>query len=432
MAGTRKVPRLRFDGRYYVANIYRPDGKRTSISFGPADERSEGEIYKAFGEWLDLYNQFPQKVLDFQNPYDAISQTANPKKVVMVGELVAQYLAWLRKNLQLEGVRIPDNHKMVYATKRVSRFLEKYYEWPVMDFGPDELKNVRQAMEKHRFERGKRKIRYTRSGINDNINHIQRIWNWGVGREYVTDSKAKRLGEVKALRIGQGVDIPRRERVNDEEFQKVCAKVSSIVADMLGLLWCTAMRPGEVCKMRPCDILRDDLACWLYVPGRGRTPVGEHKTTGFGRIRVVTLTGKAQEILLRRITDFNSRKYIFMPTDAISELYEKRAKERKTPLNCGNRPGTNRKKHPMISPGEFYTTNALRSACARGCVRAGVKPFTPYDLRRTVATRTRATLGKEAARVLLGHTKTDTTDIYLLEEVQEAMKVAKLMAAHEM
>ena len=33
---------------------------------------------------------------------------------------------------------------------------------------------------------------------------------------------------------------------------------------------------------------------------------------------------------------------------------------------------------------------------------------------------------KEAARVLLGHTKTDTTDIYLLEEVQEAMKVAKL------
>jgi len=28
----------------------------------------------------------------------------------------------------------------------------------------------------------------------------------------------------------------------------------------------------------------------------------------------------------------------------------------------------------------------------------------------------------------LGHTKTDTTDIYLLEEVQEAIKVAKLLA----
>jgi hypothetical protein len=38
-------------------------------------------------------------------------------------------------------------------------------------------------------------------------------------------------------------------------------------------------------------------------------------------------------------------------------------------------------------------------------------------------------VAKEAAKVLLGHTKTDTTDIYLLEEVQEAMKVAKLLAS---
>ena len=53
----------------------------------------------------------------------------------------------------------------------------------------------------------------------------------------------------------------------------------------------------------------------------------------------------------------------------------------------------------------------------------------PYDLRRTTATGTRAILGKEAAKVLLGHTKTDTTDICLLEEVQEAMKVAKLLAS---
>jgi len=29
---------------------------------------------------------------------------------------------------------------------------------------------------------------------------------------------------------------------------------------------------------------------------------------------------------------------------------------------------------------------------------------------------------------VLGHTKTDTTDIYLLDEVQEAMKIAKLLS----
>ena len=47
-----------------------------------------------------------------------------------------------------------------------------------------------------------------------------------------------------------------------------------------------------------------------------------------------------------------------------------------------------------------------------------------------MATRTRATLGKEATKVLLGHAKTSTTEIYLLEEVQEAVKVAKLLAAN--
>ena len=37
---------------------------------------------------------------------------------------------------------------------------------------------------------------------------------------------------------------------------------------------------------------------------------------------------------------------------------------------------------------------------------------------------------KEAAKVLLGHASTSTTEIYLLEEVQEAMKVAKALSAY--
>ncbi len=45
-----------------------------------------------------------------------------------------------------------------------------------------------------------------------------------------------------------------------------------------------------------------------------------------------------------------------------------------------------------------------------------------------MATRTRDTLGKEGAKVLLGHASTSTTEIYLLDEVQEAMKVANALA----
>ena len=75
----------------------------------------------------------------------------------------------------------------------------------------------------------------------------------------------------------------------------------------------------------------------------------------------------------------------------------------------------------------MYMHNALRIACKRACIKGGVDVFTPYDLRRSVATGVRALLGKENARVLLGHANTDTTEIYLLEEVQEAIKVAKML-----
>ena len=80
--------------------------------------------------------------------------------------------------------------------------------------------------------------------------------------------------------------------------------------------------------------------------------------------------------------------------------------------------------------GQLYTNNSFAQACKRGCRRAGVDEFVPYDLRRTVATKTRASLGKEAAKTLLGHAEESTTDIYLLEEVQEAMKVAKALAKY--
>ena len=42
--------------------------------------------------------------------------------------------------------------------------------------------------------------------------------------------------------------------------------------------------------------------------------------------------------------------------------------------------------------------------------RLAPQVFVPYDLRRSIATGTRSTLGKEAAKLLLGHTKTDTMD----------------------
>ena len=430
MARKRKTPKLRFNGKYYVVNFYKPDGKRTMISFGPADERTEGEIYAAFGKWLDLFKQQPQKVLSFESPYDAIKQITNPSQIIMIGDLVDKYIVYAKKTTR--SVRSNKEHPDLRFIERAKQFLEPYHAWPVSDFGPDELYDVQNALTKYKYVSGKKKKRYTRRGVNDTIKWIRKIWKWGMGRQLITAQQVQGLEEVKSLKMGdtKAPDNPKRVRVTEEDFRKVVSVVNSVVGDMLQLIWYTAMRPYEVCDMRPFDILCDDLDCWLYIPGRDRTPVGQHKTTRFERVKVIPITSKGQNILKPRIKNFDSKEYIFSPKEAVQEFLEEKTTKRKIPLKYGNRPGTNQKNHPMVKPGKKYDHHSLRNACKRGCIRAGVEVFVPYDLRRSMATGARSTLGKEAAKLLLGHTKTDTTDIYLLEEVQETIKVAKLWDAN--
>ena len=123
MAGKRKSPRLRFNGRYFVANIYGSDGKRTMISFGPKGDCSEGEIYAAFGKWLDLYNQAPQKVLSYKSPYEAIKELVNPSTILKVGQLINEYLSWTRKTYKNNGRN--SSNDIIERTERIKRFLEK-------------------------------------------------------------------------------------------------------------------------------------------------------------------------------------------------------------------------------------------------------------------------------------------------------------------
>jgi integrase len=49
----------------------------------------------------------------------------------------------------------------------------------------------------------------------------------------------------------------------------------------------------------------------------------------------------------------------------------------------------------MIQPGESYSANSFYNALKRACKRAGVQRFSPYDVRRSAATRVRSSLGKE-------------------------------------
>jgi hypothetical protein len=206
------------------------------------------------------------------------------------------------------------------------------------------------------------------------------------------------------------------ESVQDKPLMIIDIPVSANKPHYLkskGLAQGTYVRVGSTCRLADQETLA--------------RLIREGKHISFDSETVSRSSSLSQGKIQRFLEDFDSKVFIFSPAVSVQELIEKKSEQRKIPMSWGNKPGSNKKEHPMIKPGEKYDHNTLRKACQRACTRAGVDTFTPYDLRRSLATRTRANLGKEAAKVLLGHTSTVTTDIYLLDEVQEAMKVAKAL-----
>ncbi len=125
--------------------------------------------------------------------------------------------------------------------------------------------------------------------------------------------------------------------VSSEIVEKTVPYLRPIVRDMVRLQLLTGMRPGEICKLRPCDIDRSS-DIWEYKPR-------SHKTEHHGRSRIVFMGPEAQALLtpyLERDTGLPC----FSPAESMAVFLEVKRQARVTPMSCGNRPGSNRKKKP--------------------------------------------------------------------------------------
>jgi len=136
----RRRTTLRDKGGCLVIDVYKPDGKRTTISFGSTQDRRQSEIHAAFGRWLELLEKFPHRILSYSSPYEAIERILNPTSIVRVGEFFANYLAWMTESTPTlrDGRKAP----AVAMTRRLDRFLKPYKDWPVAE----ELVALRQSM----------------------------------------------------------------------------------------------------------------------------------------------------------------------------------------------------------------------------------------------------------------------------------------------
>jgi integrase len=139
---------------------------------------------------------------------------------------------------------------------------------------------------------------------------------------------------------------------------------------------------------------------------------------------VVFIGAKGQQILLPYLLRA-ADAYCFSPREAESKRRAATHEARKTPLSCGNRPGTNRKAKPRRTPGEKYDRNSYGRAIRRAAVTAGIGAWSPHRLRHTFATEVRKSYGLEAVQVCLGHSKADVSQIYAERDYALAARVAR-------
>lgn len=277
----------------------------------------------------------------------------------------------------------------------------------VIDFGAVKLKQVRKAM----IEAG-----LARKTINDNVARIVQVFRWGASEEMVPVDVLQSLQTVDGLRKGRSAakESPPVKPVPVASINAVLPIVSRQVADMIRLQLLSGSRPAEIAQIRPCDVNRDG-DVWEYVPAT-------HKTEHCDRDRTIFFGPRAQAILEPWL-DRPADSPCFSPIEAEQERRQKNEAARKTPLNYGNRRGTNRKSRPRKQPGSTYNTASYRRAIHRACEEAGVPQWSPNQLRHSRATDLRRQFGIEASRVVLGHSEVGTTEIYAERDMEAARRI---------
>lgn len=347
-----------------------------------------------------------------------------PEHATAVVELIVAYLEHAK-------AYYGNSKRGEYANMRqvLKPLRELYGKTPAREFGPRQLKAVREKF----LAAG-----HARKHINANIQRIGRMFRWAAAEGMIPPDVPQALAMVPGLRKGH-TTARETEKVRPADPKLVAATLPllpPVVRAMVELQQVTGMRPGELCILRPGDIDRSQ-EVWEYTPR-------SHKTDHRDQERVIYIGPVGQKILgpyLARAAD----SYCFSPQESEAQRRKAVHFARKTPLSCGNRPGTNGICQPKRRAGLRYTSQSYHYAVRRACDRAFPAPtdlaldlaaaekwqvdhrWSPNQLRHSWATRVRREAGIEAAKTLLGHSQLNTTGIYAEQDRQRAITVAKML-----
>jgi integrase len=344
-----------------------------------------------------------------------------PDQHLTLVEIAAGYKRFAHGYYRKHG-KLTDTYHAVCRTLQLACSL--YGRTPAAEFSPRAVKAILHQM----IGRG-----WSRKFINENLAVIKRWMKWAVVEELIPVEVQQAVDVVPGLRKGrsEAKETAPVLPVDDDVVEQTLPHLGPVVAAMIRVQRLTAMRPSEVCLMRPCDIDRGG-EVWVYTPS-------EHKTEHHDLDRRVAIGGKAQEVLLPFLNR-QPNAYCFSPSESEQLRRAAKSASRKTPLHYGNRPGSNRQSAPKKAPRDRYDAASYRRAIHRACDLAFPAPkeltkpqikqwksehrWAPNRLRHTAATEVRKLYGLEAAQVVLGHKQAAITQVYAERDLHKALEVA--------
>lgn len=349
-----------------------------------------------------------------------------PDDGLTIVEAISRYVRHVKRYYVKSGRATAEQDCIRSALRFVNQL---YGDTLAEEFSPLALKSVRSKM----VEAG-----LARSTINQHVSRIRRMFKWLASEELLPASTWQSLTVVDGLRKGRtNAKEPKPVRPVDEAIvEATLAQLPEVVADLLRFQLLTGCRPVEACSLRPRDVDRSG-SVWLYTPE-------SHKVEHHGRDRVIAIGPQAQAILLRYLAR-DSEAFCFSPCDSEEKRMAARCEARVTPYSCGNRRGSNRVRRPRRSPGHQYDASSLRHAIHRACDRTFPAPkevsqdreklkawreahrWSANRLRHSAGTAVRKQFGIEAAQHVLGHARTNMTEVYAEKHVETAARVASIM-----
>ena len=361
-----------------------------------------------------------------------------PSEDITVVELLAVFFDYAENYYGPQGNEI-STFRMVLSIVK-----DLYGTSRAADFGPRALRTVRNEM----VNRG-----WCRNTVNRSVLRVKQVFRWAVAQELIEPSVYEALRAISGLRQGRtkARESEPVKPVPEAHIKAIKPHVSKQVWAIIQLQRLTAARQGELVRMRAIDIdMSGDV--WLYQPA-------SHKTAHHGHERTIFLGPQAQKIVAPFLAGRPVDAYLFSPAEADAEHRAELHARRKTPLGYGNRPGTNRKRHPARKPGDHYSPNSYRRAIQRACDAAFPPPeplrrradeaetgyrerlttkdkteieewrrthrWHPHQLRHNAATEIRRQFGIETARVLLGHRSPLVTEIYAAIDQERAVEAMR-------